>query len=152
MYSPWVLYANKVKSLFEQDKDVKVVLDNDAVKLTIMVNGDSKADAIGKLLPDTVNFGNVDLHITVVPSNHDDSPLDLIQRAFEGNPVIKDIISREVLGIDMNYVVFKKEVVQYKSDDIGDVNGITSTLYENLADELIKTRDGVYFCTATSNY
>ena len=34
------------------------------------------------------------------------------------------------------YVVFEKEVVQYWNDNLGDINGLRSTLYQDLAKEI----------------
>lgn len=47
------------------------------------------------------------------------------------------------------YVVFEKEVVQYWNDNLADYNGLTSTLYQDLAKEIFEDAnlDGVYFCT-----
>ena len=47
----------------------------------------------------------------------------------------------------MRYVLFKKEVVQYDSDDISDFHGVCSTLYQDLAKEIIGEDEGIYFCT-----
>ena len=155
MYAPWVIYVNKVKEIFGKDEAVKISFvdeDDGEPILTLRVEGDSKADAIAKLLPSTVEFGNVILKINVIPANYSNDRMDVLKRAFEGNPVVKEFISTDVYGNPMQYVVFNKEVVQYKSDDISDANGVTSTLYQDIAKEIFSEKDGVYYCTATRNF
>lgn len=48
---------------------------------------------------------------------------------------------------DLTYVVFEAKVVQFFNDDIGDINGIKSTLYEDIAEEVFEKKEGIYFCT-----
>jgi hypothetical protein len=47
-------------------------------------------------------------------------------------------------------VVFVPKVVQYYTDNLGDINGFRTTLYQELAKELFGESEltrGVYFCT-----
>ncbi len=150
MQAPWIIYAKQIKKLFENDKDVTISLDEYVLELK--VEGPAKADALRKLLPEVVNFGNIDLKINVIPANQDDSPLNLYKKAFEGNPIVKDIISREEFGAIRNYVLFKKQVVQYENDDISDANRICSTLYQEIAKEIFTDGPEMNFCTSTENY
>ena len=51
--------------------------------------------------------------------------------------------------IDVTYVVFKNCVVQFFADNLNDCHGIISTLYQDIAEEIL-TGDGaqgVYFNT-----
>ena len=48
---------------------------------------------------------------------------------------------------DFNFVVFVPEVVQFYNDDLGDINGLCSTLYQDLAKDLFGEEAGIYFCT-----
>jgi len=50
--------------------------------------------------------------------------------------------------MDLTYVLFKNKVVQYFIDNIGDYNGMKSTLYEDIARDIFEDVDGVFFCTA----
>ena len=152
MYSPWVLFAKKVQELFGKDEGVRVEFTNEPLKLKLYVEGDNKADAIAKLLPSEVNFGNVVMPIEVVPSNRDDSRMGLLKRAFEGNPIIKDFQTKEVIGNTLDFLIFRKEVVQYKNDDISEADGVCSTLYQDIAKEILGESEGVYFCTSISAY
>lgn len=148
LFAPWIIYFRQVEVLFEQDPDVKVSFDNDTCELNIRVNGEIKADAISKLLPTEKTFGNVTLKINVIPANEDEEDrLTLIKRAFAGNNAVDDIIETNVFGGDIRYVIFEKKVVQYKNDDISDFHGVCSTLYQDLAKEILGEDKGIYFCT-----
>lgn len=154
---PWVLYHEKVKALFGGDKDISVEFDDELMKMTIRVNSARKADALSRLIPGMVNFGDVIACICVVPPNSsgetlpdDASPIDVISAAFEGNPVVSQIraVSKGIFR-DLCYCVFKKEVVQYPADNLGDVNGNESTLMQCIAQEVLENAEGVYFCTSS---
>ena len=121
---------------------------NSECEVTLLVKGTAKADALSKLLPTEKTFGDVTLKITVVPANEDETDrFTLIKRAFAGNEAVSDIIEANVFGNDMRYVLFEKEVVQYENDDISDFNGVCSTLYQDLAKDIIGEDEGIYFCT-----
>jgi hypothetical protein len=47
----------------------------------------------------------------------------------------------------ITYVIFKKEVVQYYDDNLGDAHGNRTTLYEQIANQIFEDREGIYFCT-----
>ena len=144
---PWIQYVNKLIALFGEDPDIDISYDNDSHLVMLKVNNQAKADAIDHLLPAAKQFGNVTLVISVVPSNTSDTKADLYNIAFDGNPAFSYV--KHVDGVFTNpitYVVFNKEVVQYYNDDLGDVNGNCTTLYQDIAKDLFDD-EGVYFCT-----
>lgn len=148
--SPWAEYAKKIQALFERDLDVEVKYNNDVPEVLLYVIGSNKAQAISKILPETVNFGSIDLKVTVITDNdlENATPDILFREAFLGNPAFS--FSSTVGGISSNpftYVAFKPEVVQYHNDDISDAYGNRSTLYQQLAKEVFNDIPGVYFCT-----
>jgi hypothetical protein len=147
--APWTIYTNQVEAMFKEDIDVEVEFDDETKTLTIFVNGQNKADAIEKLFPKEQELGNITVTINVVPANIDGelSRIDLFRRAFAGNPAVTNIMSVDTLWGKENFVVFKPKVVQYYSDSMFDVNGRTSTLYQNLAEELFGTEERVHFNT-----
>ena len=74
----------------------------------------------------------------------------MFRKAFEGNPAFSYAVT--VGGIssnDFNYVVFKNKVVQYWNDNLGDINGNESTLYQEIAKDIFEDCTGIYFCTDT---
>lgn len=146
MSPPWIVFANKVRALFEQDPEIKITFNEDSNELKLLVNGQTKADALTKLLPAEKKFGNVTLKITVIPSNALKGTSELFLDAFYRNPALIGYVPASGV-FDVNYLVFQKKVVQFFSDNIGDVNGNISTLYENIAREVFEDSQGVYFCT-----
>ena len=111
------------------------------------------------LLPQGKFYGDVYLEITVIPANYD--PLKgelnefdydtLFNLAFKNNPVFA--FTYPIEGIFSNklvYVVFKNRVVQFFADNLNDIHGNISTLYQDIAEEIFSDRrnlQGVLFCT-----
>ena len=68
--------------------------------------------------------------------------------ALSGNDEFSEAHKIEgALGFDAVYVVFKKNVIQYYTDNLGDLHGIKSTLAENIARDIFVQHPGVFFCT-----
>lgn len=148
--SPWVLYFRKIEALFQEDPDIKVQLVDEDYTIKIYVESAVKAEALAKLLPSQKVFGNVTVTIQVIPADVDClDKVALIKKAFDGNKALSKIDTTTLFGQDIAYVLFKKEVVQYYSDDISDAHGLTSTLYQDLAKDVLGVSDSVYFCTDT---
>lgn len=150
--SPWITYFRKIEALFEKDPDVAVDFEDDTTTLKIYVEKQGKAEAIDALLPDVIQFGNVEMGIQVIPANGTDPRLELFRKAFEGNEAVVDITTVDssvpILGGN-SYVLFKPVVVQYYNDDLSTLDGYESTLYQDIADELLSVGDSrIYFCTA----
>lgn len=151
---PWVTFVNEVKALFDEDPQVRVVYDNDTVELKLYVEDAKKAEAIERLLPEFKNFGNVDLSIIVIPANvgnYDFSRYTLGQlfdAAFDGNPVYS--FSRDIDSVFTNvltYVVFTNKVVQFFNDNLNDIYGNMTTLYQEIASDVFEAGGSVFYCT-----
>ena len=154
---PWVLYYKKLNTLFEYDKDVLVIYDEDEMEIKLYCSDNNKSEALSLLLPNTISFGDVELKITVIPSNEKtnkvkitiNNPETAIYVLFNTN---NDYVeSVEVIPTPFGkftYVIFIKEVVQYFEDNLSDFYGIKSTLCEDIAREIFKDIDGVFFCTS----
>ena len=146
--SPWVLYYREVEALFAEDPEIKTSLDEATCTLKIYVdNNPDKADALTQLLPEYKKFGNIALMIKVLPSNvQATSKMDLFRKAFRRNPAVSYI--ETIDGVfKANYIVFKNKVVQYDADDLGDINGMHSTLYQDIAQDIFGSEEGIYYCT-----
>lgn len=154
---PWVLYYKKLNTLFEYDKDVLVIYDEDEMEIKLYCSDNNKSEALSLLLPNTISFGDVELKITVIPSNEKtnkvkitiNNPETAIYVLFNTN---NDYVeSVEVIPTPFGkftYVIFIKEVVQYFEDNLSDFYGVKSTLCEDIAREIFKDIDGVFFCTS----
>jgi len=154
--SPWVLYQRKLDALFRRDPGISVELDEGFLKVTLRVDTQKKADALSKLMPAETSFGGVDVKLRIVPANaageglpDDASMLDVVAAAFEGNGCLAEIrpVSKGLFR-DLVYVVFRNEVVQYEADNLADVNGNISTLYEDIARDVMPNADNAFFCTS----
>lgn len=153
MLSPWMVFYREIDAIFKYDAEVQVVYDEDEQVIKLFVDNSSKADALAQILPAEKEFGNVTVQIAVVPSNSllKTSTENLMNRAFVGNGAVRGVIStKDIPGFpSITYVIFKKKVVQYFTDNLGDYNGITSTLYQDIAKDVFVNTAGVYFCTDT---
>lgn len=150
--SPWVTYYKEVDALFKKDKEVLVVFDEENIELKIYVDNQEKASAIQYLIPNEKNFGNVILKIKVIPSNgkqlrdvRTTNIVDIASDAFRGNNAVFAVTDVRAV-FDLVYVIFRKEVVQYFDDNIGDINGNCSTLYEVIARDVFNDI-GIKYCT-----
>lgn len=150
LYSPWVILFRKYEAFFKEDHNVKVELDNDNKAIRLFVTGDEKADALAQNLPTEIAFGNETVKIKVIPANSPDtSKIEQFRKIFEGNKAV-DFIGNgsDPVTRDFNYIAFKPEVVQYPADNLSDLNGQQSTLYQELAKDIFGDLPGIYFCTA----
>lgn len=152
--SPWELHERKLWAMFRKDDEVDLDYNETERKYILRVKTAKKANALSQLMPTEVVFGNVTCRVCIVPANvgevlPDDAPaIEIVRAAFEGNAAVEAIrpVSRGFFK-DLCYVVFENCVVQYDADNIADVNGNVSTLYENIAREVFTKADGVFFCT-----
>lgn len=154
---PWDTYYEELNALFGKDKEVHVIFDEQEYEIKLYVDKIDKATALEELLPKTVEFGNVELKITVYPPNEvvrnlrSNDPVTLMETAFRNNPIVSRI--KTATGIfKVTYIVFVKEVVQYFNDNIGDINGNHSTLYEIIARDIFPNMNGIYFCTEETSF
>ena len=146
--APWVIYANQIEAMFKEDKDIVFDYDDGNKVITLRVNGNDKADALSQLLPAKKTFGNVSIDIKIIPANDEDTrTIDLFRKAFNGNPIISEITTVNTMQGALNFVVFKPKVVQYHNDHMYDLNGICSTIYQDLAKEIFGWNNGIFYCT-----
>ena len=145
--SPWTIYYRELEALFKKDPGVRVVYDEDKKEIKLYVTGEKKAAALTALLPTEQKFGRIALKVTVVPANGIDDGWDL-HDLFAGNDAVDFVhATSHFPGLDIDYVVFHKEVVQYFTDNLTDYNGLKSTLYEDLARDVFNPMPGVSFST-----
>lgn len=147
--SPWTIYYRELEALFAKDPDVRVIFDEEKKEIKLYVTGEKKAAALTDLLPTEKKFGRITLKVTVVPANGVPATggWDL-HDLFDRNGAVDFVqTTAHVPGLDIEYVVFHKEVVQYYTDNLIDYNGLKSTLYEDIAREVFGSIDGVSFST-----
>lgn len=146
--SPWITFARKMYKLFEHDPEVKVEWVADELNLKLYVASAEKAEALEAVLPMKKTFGNITMIITVIPANEvKNDPWALYQTAFKGNAAVSFVDEIDAAGFHAGYIVFQPEVVQYVNDNIGDIHGIESMLYQDIANEVFDEHPGIFFCT-----
>ena len=146
--------------MFGSDPDIKIEYDDKRSVIKLFVNNSLKASALDELLPLTdegVIFGNVPIYVIVIPDNDNTfvdtenmSAKELYDAAFERNPVYA--FSKTIQGewsFNCTYVVFKNKVVQFFNDNLNDLHGNISTLYENIARDIFVNDEmyPVFYCT-----
>jgi len=162
---PWEEYKSRLEVFFKDDKDIRIIYDDENPTdriITLYVENATKADALSILLCDTKEFGNITVHVRVMPCNvtrvsyvKNDvaDPEQLFRNAFAGNPIVDTInVIRGIRDAELVYIMFKNEVVQYWNDNLSDYNGFCSTLYQILAHEIFNDIPNVYYCTAQLTY
>lgn len=148
LVAPWTEFANQVETMFKEDKDIKFSYDDMSKVITLRVNGNDKAEALTKLLPTEKQFGAITVKVDVIPANKlGEDKIDLFCKAFSGNPAVSSITTVETLWGPISFVVFAPKVVQYYNDTLFDLNGIHTTIYQDLAKEVFGTFDGLCYCT-----
>ena len=154
---PWSIVIRKIEALFDGDPQIACNSDFSGAhpKIILACNNGDKVTALQKILPDKINFGGIDLEVGVdgVPSNRAfTNKKELFETAFAGNPAFAYAVSPVDEGYNwfaMVYVVFKNCVVQVFADNLNDCHGLISTLYQDIAAEILtgEGAQGVCFNT-----
>lgn len=154
---PWTIVTRKLEALFDGDPQIAFNVDYSGMHPAVVLscnNGD-KVAALQKILPTEIEFGNVKMEIVIdgTPSNIAfTSKVDLFDAAFKGNPAYAYSVCPAEDGymwIGTTYVVFKNCVVQFAANNLNDCHGIISTLYQDIAEELLRgeATNGVFYNT-----
>lgn len=154
---PWSIYIKKIQALFDGDPQIACNVDynGESPSIVLSCNNGDKVAALMQILPDEIQFGNVLFEILIdgMPSNRVFlNKKELFETAFEKNPAFSCAISPVDDGYNwfsVTYVIFKNCVVQFFADNLNDAHGVISTLYQDIASEILTGpgADGVYFCT-----
>lgn len=154
---PWSITIRKIEALFDGDPQIACNVDfaSTSPSIVLSCNNGDKVTALLKILPDEIAFGNVKLKVAVdgIPSNRAfANKKELFETAFAGNPAFAYAVSPADDGyswFSMVYVVFKNYVVQFFADNLNDCHGVISTLYQDIAEEILtgEGAQGVYFNT-----
>lgn len=154
---PWTIQIRKFEALFDGDPQIACNCEFGGTdpSITLACNNGDKVTALQKILPEEISFGNIKLKVTVdgIPSNRAFvSKVELFDTAFKGNPAYAYAVCPAEDGymwIGTTYVVFKNCVVQFAADNLNDCHGIISTLYQDIAEELLTgpATTGVFYNT-----
>ena len=155
--APWTITIRKFEALFDGDPQIacNTNFSGSVPAIVLACNNGDKVAALQKILPEEVEFGGVKLKVSVdgIPSNRVfKNKKELFECAFHGNPAFAYAVSPVDDGYNwfsMVYVVFQNTVVQFFADNLNDCHGIISTLYQDIAEELLtgEGAQGVFFNT-----
>lgn len=148
--APWVTHYHMIEALFKDDPEITVEYDKENTTVKLFVRNQDKAEALTKLMPTEVPFGNVKLRISVIPANTIWKPDDYIRKAFVGNPIFDDVCEVGIhQGATLYYALFKKEVIKFFDDNLGDPHGNVFTLAQDIAKNVLtNTPAGVFYSTS----
>ena len=164
LVAPWNEYYNKMNAFFAEDPEVTILYDEDEKHIKVLVDNPRKAEALTDLLVSVKDYGGVKLMIEVVPANvisdevkrcfkiarNEENYYTEYESALVGNRAFAYTYTvLNVMGFNAVFVVFQKKVIQYYNDNLGDLNGMKSTLAEEIARDIFEVRNGVFFCTDT---
>ena len=144
--SPWVEYYRKVDALFGMDDEVAIEYDEDENSIKMLVGNPTKAEAIDKIMPDEVEFGNVKLTVEVIPANDDVTVEQLFRTAFEGNPAFAGTVVNEKMG--NTYALFEADVAQFFNDNFASPYGVTTMSYEDIARDVFGDNVSAFISSA----
>lgn len=149
--SPWITYYSELTKFFSNDPEVHPMFNEENMTISIFVDNTDKADALASLLKPCVEFGNVNVAINVIlPNNSQKTTFQLMKIALANNPVCKEFKRvKDAFGNEINYALFSREVAQFFNDNIGDPNGLKTMLCSQIAEDIFKEHDGVFFSTAS---
>lgn len=149
LQAPWEIYYSELNELFRRDSDISVIFDEEEFEIKMYVDNKQKAEILERVLPSEVDLGRK-LPIIIIPNNN----APLFEEAgndweilFRDNDAVSYIHKVDVAGFRAIYIVFENRVVQYFTDNLSDINGFTSTLYQDIAKRIINVPAGVFFCT-----
>lgn len=142
---PWSIMIKKVEALFDGDPQIACIVNYDegSPSIVLACNNGDKVAALQQILPEEIVYGGISLKVAVdgIPSNRAfTSKVELFDTAFAKNPAYAYSLCPAEEGyqwIAATYVVFKNCVVQVAADNLNDCHGIISTLYQDIADEVL---------------
>jgi hypothetical protein len=146
--APWITFVHELEALFSEDLEVKVKYDETNNTVKLYVADSDKAMALEKLIPAKKDFGNVSIAISVIPPNVEEmTKEDLFNKAFRGNPAVSFTASYDNPLGHLTYIVFEKKVVQFFNDQLDDINGNKSMLFQEIAYDVFGSDHAVFYCT-----
>jgi hypothetical protein len=144
---PWTIFINKLEALFDGDPEIAFNVNPDSgdPSVTLSTNNPEKAAALLKILPKEKQLGTVTLKINVdcptVSNRAFTDDVELFEVAFKKNPAFAYAFSTDGSWlVSFTYVVWKKDVVQFFADNLHDPHGIISTLYQDIASEILSSK------------
>lgn len=154
--APWIEAYHMISAFFEEDEDVRVVLDNESKNVRIYVKSTNKSLALSKMLKSEIRSEEdpeaLYCTVTVYPPNGTCTPdigiepENLIYAAFYGNSIVSRVLQKEQ-PFGFTYVLFTPAVVRYWNDSLAEWDGYATTTYQDIAKKIFKPIDGLFWTT-----
>lgn len=141
--APWLEHYRKIEQVFLSDEDVTVGYDDGSKTVKVFVKGTDKAEALAKYIKPEIDFGNVTLHVDVIPDNTEKTTTEMLQDAFTGNDLFAGIAEETVCGGSIIYAVFEPDVIQFWNDNIGSPYGVNTMTVEQAARDVFQMDDAL---------
>lgn len=144
MYAPWHIYLKKLEMLFLEDEEVDVgnyTVTDGIVRVDILCHTIEKFVALKEVLKNFILVGSSEISRKRIILNFiydgtsSESYDETFRKAFEGNPYFKEIVKNSEHE-ELTYAVFRKEVISFFSENIGDYAGNTHELVEDVVSEV----------------
>ena len=154
--SPWVIYHQKLAALFAEDPAIEIgqMYDSEGgnYEIWIYAHTPRKYDAVQKLLPESVVFGNVTVKHVIKLTEQPKEPnwFETVKDLFEGNGKVADMKFAEDAAKNTHmFIMFRPEVIQFFSDNTDDLNGLWNGLTQDIAREVVSASNipGIHFNT-----
>lgn len=154
--APWIAYYHMIAAFFEEDGDVRVLLDNEKRNVRVYVSTFDKYTALRKMLKSEITSEDdpdmVYCTVTVYAPNeftksiNDDKPINDTRAAFFGNPIVSRVLQKKQ-PFGFTYVLFVPAVVRYWNDSLAEWDGYATTTYQDIAKKIFKPIDGLFWTT-----
>lgn len=154
---PWWSLHRQISAMFEGDPDVSVgelaEVSGSKKSCIILVNKRDKAAAMKAMLQTEVQISGVTVSIAVLGPDEDaieaanGSDAQILTALLTGNPRFVGITTVHRFMAEMEYCIFKKEVVQFWNDDAASYKDVSTMLAEDIARHIFRETQ-VCFCTA----
>lgn len=147
---PWVTFLHEIEALFDGDPQIAINYDDENHKIVLATNNGDKATALQKILPSERKFGNVTVKVEIDGTFSNRafvSNEELFNVVFDKNPAFAFCKQIEGIITAFTYVVFKNTVVQFFNDNLNDIYGNVSTLYEDIARDILVEIPAVVYNT-----
>lgn len=149
--APWYTYLHELEAMFEDDPDIIIHYDDEDKKISVFCSKLTKATALEKILKHEQVLGNVTLKIDVIFPNEEGDISDVFNDAFRDNPSLSFATSIDSPLGTHRYVVFAKKVVQFYNDQMDDIYGNKSMLFQDIAKDIFNPGLAVNYCTERSD-
>lgn len=156
---PWYTLYNKIYAFFSMDDELTisklVKVGKGMYSIIISSTNTDKIIALSKILPESVNFGNVNVYIYPKVENDEDFEVDSrpvnaddYKAAFTGNKYFVEVIhtDQSFYTPDLTFIILTRDIISFFNDDLTDYYGNYNGLVSDVANDIMILPSGHNFC------